>query len=112
MSLQLQALVQQAIHLFEGGNLAGAEALLQRVLQAQPKNFDVLQLLGIIHGRQNQHAEAKSYFSKAVKANPSNPFCHFNLAKALPESGEDAESLPHHHKTTQLAPNYPEAWLN
>lgn len=68
--------------------------------------------MGVIYGLQSKHAEAEKLFKKAVRINPNNSFVHFNLAKALAESGNDIQSIPHHIKATQLAPNEKEAWLN
>jgi predicted O-linked N-acetylglucosamine transferase (SPINDLY family) len=112
MNPMLASLMNQSIQHLNGGRLDNAEALLKQVLQMQAKNFDALHMLGIIKGIQGDHLEARRLFKKAVAINPAHQVAQFNLARALSESGNDAESIAHHVKATQLAPNDPEAWLN
>lgn len=109
---QTAVLINQARQFFQDGDLDKAESLLKIILQIQPKNFDALHIFGVIKGIKNETDEAIEIFKEALSINPKNNFIHFNLAKALAQSGNDLASIPHHIKATQLAPNHEEAWLN
>jgi len=112
MTPQLANLLNHAVHNFEKGRLDRAEEILNEALKIQTKNFDALHILGVIKGIQNKHEEAKNLFKKALRINPNNGFIHFNLAKALSETGNDVESIRHHQKATQLIPAKAEVWQN
>src|SRR5450830_1763719 len=112
MNSQINALLGQATHHFEQGNLDAAQQMLSRVLQMHAKNFDALHILGVIKGLQNDQQEAIRLFKKAIAIDANNNFVQFNLAKALNEVGKDEEAMPHHKKAVQLAPGHVEAWLN
>lgn len=112
MNNPLELMIQQAIQAFQSGNLNSAEILLNRILAAHPKTLPALHILGLIKASQSKHVEAAELLKKAIKLNPIDASLHYNLAKALQESGLDKESIPHHKKNLELAPSNPEAWLN
>ncbi len=106
------ALIQQAVQLFQQGDLVRAAKHLQQALLAQPKNFDALHILGVVRGLQGDAKEAGKLFEKAIALNPRHPMVHFNYAKALADAGLDEKALPHHHKAIELNPQHKESWLN
>ena len=112
MNNPLESMINQAILAFQSGNLNSAEILLNRVLAAHSQNLPALHLLGLINASRSKHKEAAELFKRAIRLNPNDPSLHYNLAKALQESGADKESLPHHKKAVELNPTNPEAWLN
>jgi tetratricopeptide (TPR) repeat protein/ADP-heptose:LPS heptosyltransferase len=112
MFFQKNFLYQQAIDSFETNNLERAKSLLFKILMTEPKNFDALQLIGVIFGIEKNHHEALVYFKKAHKIKPNDYFINFNLGKALTEIGEDQHALTYHARAVQLEENKPEAWLH
>lgn len=112
MNPKIASLLDQAIRHFHNGELKSAGQLLKKILRKQPGNFDALHILGVIKGLEDDKEEAIRLFKKALLINEGNNFVYFNLAKALSESGRDEESLPHHARATELAPDHHEAWLN
>ena len=112
MNSPLELMINQAIQAFQSGNLNSAEIILDRVLAAHSKNLPALHILGLVKATQSKHKEAAELLKRAIRLNPSDPSLHYNLAKALQESGADKESLPHHKKAVELNPTNPEAWLN
>ena len=106
------ALIQQAVQLFQQGDLVRAAKHLQQALLAQPKNFDALHILGVVRGLQGDAKEAGKLFEKAIALNPRHPMVHFNYAKALSDAGLDEKALPHHYKAIELNPQHKESWLN
>ncbi|WP_216176279.1 tetratricopeptide repeat protein, partial [Polynucleobacter sp. AP-Feld-500C-C5] len=112
MSHQLQLMLQQAIQAFESGNLDSAEIILKRVLQVDSKNLPALHVYGFIKASQFNFREAADLWIRATRINPNDAFIHYNLAKALSDSGNDIKAIAHHKKAVELAPNNPETWLN
>src|SRR5215472_14885864 len=60
----------------------------------------------------NQPGAAEGFFRKAVAADPSDYFAHFNLALALSQQRKDAEAIPELRRTLELKPGLYEANLN
>jgi len=109
---QLQSMLQQAIQAFQSGNFDGADSILKRVLQVDPKNLLALNVLGLIKAAEAKYTEAANFLGRAARINPNDASLQYNLAKALSDSGNDRDALIHHKKAVALAPNNPEAWLN
>jgi tetratricopeptide (TPR) repeat protein len=105
-------MINQAIQAFQIGDLNSTEIILNRVLAAHSKNLPALHILGLVKASQSKHKEAAELLKRAIRLNPNDPSLHYNLAKALQESGAHKESLPHHKKAVELNPTNPEAWLN
>ncbi|MBS1188067.1 MAG: repeat-containing protein [Burkholderiaceae bacterium] len=112
MNPQSQSLIQQAIGYFQRGNLEHADALIQTVLEREPRHFDALHVLGVIRVQQRRRDDAVELFRQAIAVNPGSSLVHFNLAAILSESGQDIEALPHHERTVNLSPRQPDAWVN
>jgi tetratricopeptide (TPR) repeat protein len=112
MYAQPPALIAQAVQHFQAGQLPQATALLEKVLSAQPRNFDALHILGVVRAMEGRPGQAVDLFRKALTLNKNHSFLQFNMAKALAEMGRDEEALVHHRWATRLAPDHAEAWLN
>lgn len=104
-------LIQQATQHIDQGELALAQQALEKVLAVQPREFDALRILGVVHSLQKDFPSALAVFRKALSIKKNDGLLHFNVAKTLSESGEDAEALVHHQKAIQLAPDHAGAWL-
>ena len=105
-------MLQQATKVFQSGNLDSADFMLKRVLQVDSKNLPALHILGLIKILQSNYKEAADYLARAVRIHPSDASIHYNLAKALSDSGNDNDALVHHKKAVTLDPNNQNAWLN
>ena len=112
MSKLPHPLLIQALQAFQEAAFDRAKHLLVMLLEVQSKNFDALHIMGVLLGMEEQHQEAILHFKQAIKVNPNHNLVHFNLAKALSETGDDAIALKHHMTATRLAPKHAEAWLN
>lgn len=112
MNSQFQLMLGQAIEAFQGGNIEGAETILKRLLQVDPKNMPALHIIGLIRASQDNHIEAVKYLKKAAALEPSDPSLQYNLAKALSSAGNEKEALIHHQRAVKFMPQNPEAWLN
>ena len=76
----MQAL-QRAIELQEQGKLDKAERLYAGILASQPRCFEALRRLGVIHFRAARHAEALHCLKGAVGVRPTDVVAVTNLAR-------------------------------
>jgi len=79
----IQQQIDQALTLHKAGDLAGAEALYEAVLNAQPEHISALQLLGVLRGAQDRHEDAIALMQKSLSLKPDQPHVHANLGRAL-----------------------------
>lgn len=112
MNNVIDPIVGQALQHLQTGNAPKAEAILSKVIQSYPRYFPALHILGLIKASLGKHAEAANLFKKALRLNSADPSLHYNLAKALQESGNDSEALLHHKIAVKGSPLNAEAWLN
>jgi predicted TPR repeat methyltransferase len=64
------AVLQEAKRLHQAGRLADAVALYQRIVQADPAQFEALYGLGMAHAQQGRLAEGQRALEQALKINP------------------------------------------
>jgi predicted O-linked N-acetylglucosamine transferase (SPINDLY family) len=102
MNLQINSLLQDAINNFKRNNFLEAKILLSRILDIDPKNFDALNIIGVINGNENNHFEALNFFKKAQKIRPDYNLINFNLGKALSEIGNDLEAIKYYKIAIRL----------
>lgn len=78
--------------LFEGGDLTGALREYERGLALAPDHLNLLNSLGVCHGRLGNSAEALETFQRIAELDPGNMMAHYNLgythllAGRLPEA--------------------------
>ena len=60
-----------AINFFENGNLNESKKLCLEILKDEPKNFDILHLLGIISFQLKDYKKSSELISQAIKVNPN-----------------------------------------
>jgi predicted O-linked N-acetylglucosamine transferase (SPINDLY family) len=112
MNWQINSLLQNAIDNIKRNNLVEAKVLLLKILDTEPSNFDALNIIGVITGKENNHIEAINFFRKAQKIRPDNNLVNFNLAKAFSESGNDLEAIKYYKIAIRLDKNHLGSWLN
>ena len=102
----------QAVALHQAGRLAEAEPLYRLVLQAQPRHFDSLHLLGVIHYQHGAYQEAARQIEAALKINPAAAAAHNNLGNALKDLGRTKDALASYDRAVARKPDYAEAFYN
>ncbi len=107
-----EALLHKAVAHHQAGRLAAAEALYVKVIKAEPRNADALNLLGAIAHRRNQVKKAKTFFERAIARNPDIPDIHFNLGNLLSTMGDSDGALAAYGRAIALKPAYGDAHLN
>lgn len=91
---------------------ASAVQLLNRALELQPNNGDVLHRLSHVMSWQGNHAEAIAFAQQAAEIDPYSPLMKMNLAYILMDDGRFAEAAIYRDQTLELRPNYTELWQN
>jgi protein O-GlcNAc transferase len=102
----------QALGLHQAGRLMEAEALYRKVLQAQPRHFDGLHLLGVVDYQCGRHDDAVRQFDLALKVNPKVAAAHNNRGAALKELGRLEEAAASYGRAIALKPDYADAFYN
>ena len=102
----------QAVALHQAGRLTEAEPIYRQVLQAQPRHFDSLHLLGVIHYQRGAYSEAVRHIEAALKINPAVAAAHNNLGNAFKDLGRAEEALASYERAVALKPDYAEAFYN
>lgn len=90
------------------GEMAKAEALLQRILEDHPDQFDALRLMGVSRHLQDRNAEAADFFGKALAVEPRSGPTQYNLGVALAALGRHAEAVRHYQAALEHEPDDPE----
>ena len=112
MNWQTNSFLQEAIQNIKKNNFVDAKILLLKILDIEPLNFDVLNIIGAITGAENNHVEALIFFKKAQKIKPGDNLVNFNLAKALSETGNNLEAIKYYKIAIRLDKNHFGSWLN
>jgi predicted O-linked N-acetylglucosamine transferase (SPINDLY family) len=102
----------EALAMHQAGRLTEAEPLYRRVLEAHPRNFDSLHLLGVIHHQRGQYREAVRLIDAALAINPAVAAAHNNRGNALNELGETTQALASFERAIARKPDYAEAFYN
>ena len=109
----LQQVLNEAMRLHQQGNLAMAEQIYRKLLQARPKHADVLNLLGMVVSQARQdHPQAEKLIRKAIKLDPDVADYHNNLGIALLSQGKLQEAEASFRQAIKLNPLFTNAWLS
>jgi tetratricopeptide (TPR) repeat protein len=105
MSNQINVMIQKGIALYRSGKLQSAAGAFREVLSRDPRNFDALQLLGVIVFEQGQAREGERLIRKALRQNPKVPHLHFNLGNMQRAQRKPADALASYRQALKLDPN-------
>jgi GT2 family glycosyltransferase len=83
VTMPIPQAVQKAAADHQAGRLLDAEIAYRDILDVDPKNVDVLNLLGLLTLHQGWPVPAHDYFAAAVAAAPHIPTLHAHLASTL-----------------------------
>ncbi len=84
----------------------------QRVLAANPRHFDALINLGMLHYELGQLESAAGCFLRAAAVRPDSAVAHFNLGSILEELGQPETSRQHLRIAVRLDPTHADAHYN
>ncbi len=103
---------QAACGLFDAGQLAQADELLQQILQAAPQHVDALHLGGLVAYMLGRAEEGARLMGKSVRLHAANPISHNNLGLALEASGKLVEAAASYRQALRLDARFSEAHIN
>jgi tetratricopeptide (TPR) repeat protein len=101
-----------AVNFHQAGNLAEAETLYRRVLQAEPRNAEVLHLLGLVAHQLGRNDLAVDYIRQALRVRPEFPAALNNLGICLKDLGRLDEAIANYQQALRLNPDFAEAYYN
>ncbi len=110
--MDLQARLREGFALHQQGKLAEAERIYTQVLQHQPKNFDVLHLLGLLALQTHRTQRGVELISEAIAINPDFVPAHINLGNGLRDLKHPEEALASYDRAIALKPDYAEVYSN
>jgi tetratricopeptide (TPR) repeat protein len=105
-------ILNQALRLYQSGNLKLALRKCELVLAAHPKHTDTLNLAGSIYMGLGQTQASVDCLQSVVKILPNSSQAHFNLGTAFSANGELAEAISSQRRALELKADYPEALYN
>lgn len=94
------------------GDLAGATALYDRALAAEPDNAEALHLAGVARYLAGDVSAAVAFLQRAVALDPGNAETHSNLGASLVATGEMAAAAAAFRRAIELAPGFVDAHAN
>jgi tetratricopeptide (TPR) repeat protein len=109
---KIPQMLTKAIGLQNQGDLIGAEAIYQQVLQIDPQNYDALHLLGMIAGSVGMHDVAIELINSAIAVNPNVSYAYASLGTVYKQMGESDKAFELLQKALQLDPNDFDANVN
>lgn len=105
-------LLDHGIRCHTEGDLAGAAAAYERILEIEPENGDALSMLGVVALQCGQPGRAADLLRDAVRIDDGHPGYHNNLGQALDAMDDVAGALAHYRKALALAPGDPRCLNN
>lgn len=99
----------KAAELFDKGQLQAAEALYQKVCQADPGDTHVWVMRALIKRKLGRLTEAESHCRQALVLNPSFAQAHHQLGAALECQGKRDQALSSYKRAVQLQPDFADA---
>ena len=86
---------RRASFAFESGDPLGASKMLEPIVEAEPHNAAVRQLLARAYFNSAQLAGAEAQLRALIDQNPSDHYAHHVLGRTLERAGRFREALPH-----------------
>ena len=110
--LDLKKIAEEAIALHQQGNLAEAERLYLRLLEADPALYGPRFYMGLIRLQQGRNEEACVYLGEALSVYPNDLGLLMNYGMALRGAGRPQDALEMFERALAIQPNLPEALYN
>ncbi len=108
----LKAVLSRAVACHQAGLLAEAEQLYLQILDTYPRQFDCLNLLGVIQYQRGAHAEALRQLDRAIAVNADIADAHNGRAAALIGLKRFDEAVASCDRAIALKPDCVEAFNN
>ena len=99
----LETLFNEATASMQSGDYAAAERGLDKVLQADPRNFAALGNLGVLYSRTHRFAKAIEVDERALQVDPKDPAILLNLGLAYLKQQDYARATPYFQRLDAVA---------
>jgi len=110
--VSIKAATEEATNFYRAGRLADAEAVCRKLLQARPRDPEVLHLLSRITRAAGNPLIAEAFARRAIKEHPDEANYHRSLGKALQAQGKLDQAVTSYEHTLELAPTMLKAYVN
>lgn len=108
---QIETLAESAVRLAKNGDIAGAEKIYEKILEAAPYHVRSLNALAARAMERGDIERAQVFLERAVKAAPERPILHENLGHLLNEKGEKEQALACFKQAAELKPDFVYPWI-
>ena len=102
----------QAIHHFNAGDLGKAGLMAQALYAKDPKNAEVIYLLGMIASRAERLQLAVKLLEMAIELQPKRPFFHFHLGEIYGRQNRADMAEEQYRQAIHLKPDFVVAYIN
>ena len=111
-SVDVEGKLQQAISLYQAGQLLQAEQICQQILRDYPQDAEALHMLGVIAYQVGESKIATGLISQAIEID-SNQYVFFNsLGAALQKQGSLEESIQAYQQAIQIQSGDADSYSN
>jgi predicted Zn-dependent protease len=93
---------------FEAGDPSGAARLLEPIVEAEPDNASVRQLLARSYFQSAQLGRAEEQLREIIARDPSDHYAHHVLGRTLERQGRAQEALSHLRIAAAMKSGHPE----
>jgi protein O-GlcNAc transferase len=104
-----QQALDLAISHHQAGRLDQAQVLYQQILTSNPRDSNVLHLLGVATSQAGRFDEGAELIRRAIAINPNFAGFHFNLSETYRRQGKREQAIAELLLATQLDPKLPDA---
>ena len=108
----VNSLLEQGIDLHRAGELLKAKSLYEKTLKLDPKNFNSIQLLGVISTQTKNWTVALDYYKQALEIDFRNPVVFCNQGIVLQELNRFDEAIFCYDKAIEFKWDYAEAYYS
>jgi predicted O-linked N-acetylglucosamine transferase (SPINDLY family) len=109
---QSETKLREATRLHQSGRFEEAGRLYQDIISTEPRNFDALHQLGIVHYQQGRHQEAQSLLEEALALNPESAAAWCNKGLVLQALQRPQEALASYDRAIGLGSGHAEIHNN
>ena len=104
--------IRQAVRLHQEGRLEEADRLYRQALARDPRDANVLHLLGVLQAQRGDSALADEFISRSIALEPGNPIAQYNRGNVLRELKRLDDALTSFDRALALMPTHVEGWTN
>lgn len=110
--MNLQSLWNDAVRHHQAGQLAEAEKLYQRILNADPRNFVTSHMFGLLRAQQGRNEDAVKLIGAALKVNPNAAEVWYNYGNVLAALARLDQALAAFDRALAIGPRIAEVLAN